>query len=721
MLKKNRSMRFSIYHSWLLAVCMVFLLLVAGGCTLKASLPKIVGTAYFVDCQAGKDSNSGVSASSPWGTLEKANSVTLAPGDGLFFKRGTRCSGTLWPKGSGREGKPITLASYGKGPLPVIDGGKNEEAFKLLDQEYWHVQDMELTGGTLFGVLVSGSDTAGRLRHIRLTNLVVHDVYGGEVKSKTSGLVIFLPGGGANAFDDVILDGITAYNTNQWAGISILGNNQYPFDPENPGFGTDITIRNSTVHNVYGDGITLFYVKNGLIEYSVAYDTGQQPAPQTIGTPSSIWTWSCYDCTVQFNESYQASSPGVDAGCYDIDWGTRNNFYQYNYGHDSDGYCLSVFGAGGLTTTHAVLRYNICANNARRADLALRQGDVFFSTWEGGRLDGVQIYNNTFYWNPSKNAPLLINHAAFTGSGKNIFANNLIYAAQPWFIESDKTLALDHNLYWYTLGLNTALGYSGDAQPVWFYNGGIYNSFTEFQRRSLQEANGLFADPKLSDPANHAEGRPTKAYQLQSGSPAIDAGMDVGHMGPRDFFGNPIPAGKAYDIGAYEWQIKTSAITPGGLQSGLPAPDFDLPAAAGGRLSLEMLRGRPFLLSFIDARFPASEDAHSLSRSQVVFLKSMLAQYAGSGLRVVLVAAGLPAGGLASGAGDWLNMAYSWQLDGIPLLVDDSQNPAARRYGSAQTPATFLIGADGCILQRWDSLALPFQLAASLLPVIGQP
>jgi peroxiredoxin len=701
------------WKSWTLTAGLIVLLLLLGGCSTASGLLKVSGKSYFIDCQAGKDTNAGTSPSSPWGSLEKVNGFTFSPGDGIFFKRGTKCAGTLWPKGSGSDGKPVTLATYGTGALPVIDGGKNEEAFKLRDQQYWQIQDMEFTGGTVFGVLVSGSDgsaSGGRLHYFRLTDLVVHDVYGSAVKSKTSGLVIFLPGGGdgsTSAFDDVILDGITAYNTNQWAGISILGNNQYPFNADNPSFGTNITIRNATVHNVYGDGITLFYVKNGLIESSVAYDTGQQPSPQTIGTPSSIWTWSCYDCTVQYNESYRAGSPDVDAGDYDIDWGTRNNLYQYNYGHDSGGYCMSVFGAGGLTTSNAVLRYNICANDAQRTNLAVREGDVFLSTWEGGQLDGVQIYNNTFYWNPAATAPVLLNHAAFTGLGKNTFANNLIYSTEPWLIESDKTLTLDHNLYWYP----------GSNKPVWYYNNAIYNVFGDFQRLSQQEAHGIFADPRLNDPTYHAVGKPATAFTLQYGSPAIDAGMDVGEMGQRDYFGHFIPVDKGYDIGASEWQGESptaSAAVGDGLLVGMPAPYFDLPAVLGGRLNLAGLHGRPVLLSFIDVQDSLSKDGKNSSHSQVVFLKSLYEQYAAAGLQVVFVAANRL-------SGDLVNMTYNWEMNAIPLLVDDSTGSVARSYQVGQAPATLLIGADGRVLQRWDTLATPFQLAASLQAAVLKP
>jgi len=109
-----------------------------------------------------------------------------------------------------------------------------------------------------------------------------------------------------SVFKDVIIDGVTAYNTNQWAGIEVNGA-PWPIDFNDPHLSEDVIIRNSTVYNVYGDGIVLWGVHKGLIEYSVAYDTGQQPSPQTVGTPSSIWTWACYDCVVQFNESYNAS------------------------------------------------------------------------------------------------------------------------------------------------------------------------------------------------------------------------------------------------------------------------------------------------------------------------------------------------------------------------------------------------------------------------------
>ena len=70
---------------------------------------------------------------------------------------------------------------------------------------------------------------------------------------------------------------------------------------------------------------------------------------QTIGTPNAIWTWMCDDCTVQRSEAYLTDSPGVDGGAFDIDYGNTKNSVIDNYGHDTQGYCVAVFGAGFVT------------------------------------------------------------------------------------------------------------------------------------------------------------------------------------------------------------------------------------------------------------------------------------------------------------------------------------------------------------------------------------
>ena len=104
----------------------------------------------------------------------------------------------------------------------------------------------------------------------------------------------------------------------------------------------------------------------------------------------------------------------------------------------------------GETTTNSVVRDNVCVNNGRSPKLARRQGDLFISTWEGGKLDGVRIHNNTFYWNPPIDAPAVqMDHADFTGTRPNVFQSNLIHSTVPSMIHSNDGLRFDRNLYWY--------------------------------------------------------------------------------------------------------------------------------------------------------------------------------------------------------------------------------------------------------------------------------
>src|SRR5262249_13796226 len=151
--------------------------------------------------------------------VAKVSATTFQPGDSILLRRGTRCPGQLFPKGSGEPGRPILLGAYGDGPLPVIERSGTGAAIKLFNQSHWVVETLETTGGSPFGVYVSGS--RGEMSGIVLRNLVVHDVTG-EPKSKTSGLVVVFATDSAH-MSDVVIDGVTAFNTTQWAGIIVNG------------------------------------------------------------------------------------------------------------------------------------------------------------------------------------------------------------------------------------------------------------------------------------------------------------------------------------------------------------------------------------------------------------------------------------------------------------------------------------------------------------------
>ncbi len=542
-----------------------------------ASSPALaLNTSYYVDCSAA--TNGTGTQASPWNNLATVNThAAFGAGDNILFKRGATCSGQLWALGSGTSSSAyITIGDYGTGALPIINGGSSQSAIKLYNQSYWHIQNIETTGGNPYGIYVSGNVSA-TLNHFRVTNVVVHDVLGTTTAQKENGLIVFTPGAAGTLFNDVVIDGATVYNTQQWAGILVGGDDygRLETSPRN----TNITIQNSSATNVYGDAIVLYQVNNGLIANNLAYNTGLIPT-DVVGTPNGIWQWECGTCTVQNNEAYAQHSPTYDGGAFDIDYGSTSNIVQYNYGHDNDAYCMAVFATGGTgePVSDNTVRYNICSNNARDASLDVtRQADFYVAVWKGtgggGLITNLNVYNNTFYWNPASStfyavAAYDLYHNGGTGWSGSNFKNNIIYSTVPSLLSIWKVgMTFNNNIWWYT----------GAGNPSFSWVGTNYTSFAAFKTGSTMEANGLYTNPLLNDPTYHANGKPTTSFTLQAGSPAINAGANMGSMGAHDFFGNAIPQGGVYDIGAYEsggGPVPTNTPTPtlGASPTNTPGP-----------------------------------------------------------------------------------------------------------------------------------------------------
>ena len=76
-------------------------------------------TLYHV-ANSGNDGDPGTEAQ-PWATVAKVNDLTLVPGDSALFRRRDAWIGTeLVIADSGQRGAPITVGSYGEGPLPIL-------------------------------------------------------------------------------------------------------------------------------------------------------------------------------------------------------------------------------------------------------------------------------------------------------------------------------------------------------------------------------------------------------------------------------------------------------------------------------------------------------------------------------------------------------------------------------------------------------------------------
>ncbi len=605
---------------------------------------------YFVDCSSAAPKSDGRSADSPWTNLEQVNAHTFAAGDDLRFKRGTVCHGTLWPKGSGSDSASIHVTAYGTGVRPkIVADSKSEEALKLFNQEYWNIDSLELSGGNTFGVFVSGDK--GILHHIHLANLLVHDVGGAEMKHKESGLVVISPGSADQRFDDVVVDCVTAFNTQEWVGIMVGGGN-FGWPPEST-WSTRVTIRNSIVHDVQGDGIVLFRVRDGRITSSVAWDTGMQPT-ESMGTPNAIWTWMCRDCVVEGNEAFLTDSPGVDGGAFDIDYGNTNNSVVGNYGHDTQGYCIAVF-AAGFITHHSEVRGNTCLNNARSPRMAQFQGAIFLHTWNDGKIDGLVVEDNTVYWNPPGVAPAVINDALFQGESA-IFKNNRIYSTSPWMITTNQSLHFEANQY-------ILYAHDGLLNGKWKYGGRMFEGFADYQGGSGQDSGSTFHQVAATSP--------DKVFwpETTSASPQLDEPF-------RELLSKPL-------IGI----------------DGAPLH--------------QQLEGRWTLYAMLPGKLDTDGLLSESSRRQLTLLKSLAAQFHGSGLQNVIALHH----GLENGAGNesLANAISDLNFDAALFAA----TPAADQ--NQEEPLMLLISPDLHVRKAWRGSAGPAELGIAVRQALGNP
>jgi len=475
-------------------------------------------TAYYVDCGAIANDTiaDGTSPEHPLQTLAAVNSRTYHAGEKILFKRGSTCEGTFAPKGSGRKEAPIRVGTYGEGAKPRIRAGNGSEAAVVLfNQEYWEIASLDISGSTRYGAHVGGD--RGTLHHIHLLQLSIHDVLDphSEMKKKASGLVVVEASSPDAAFDDVLVDGVIAERTNQWSGIFISGS-------DGKAITTHVSVKNSMVHDVQGDGIVLFRMRDGIIANSVAWRTGLQDK-ETIGTPNAIWTWSCEKCTVENNEAFLTDSSGIDGGAFDIDYWNTGNIVRNNYGHDTQGYCVSVFAAFRVTKASEISG-NLCIRNGLSPRLAAKQGAIFILTWQYGALDGVAIKNNTVYWDPSGAFP-----AIQTGDGVAIrnlsVERNTIYSSAPAFVSPRLQFDGSTNCYFYMERNKPAEDLRAEQKSTpesrAIGRGGIacWSGCNYAGKRNLSPAESEWIS-QLRDAANHPVQRPSDNWMLYAELPS---------------------------------------------------------------------------------------------------------------------------------------------------------------------------------------------------------
>jgi hypothetical protein len=478
----------------------------------------------------GNDQNPGTQAE-PWRSTARANLHDFQPGDRLLLEGGAAFAGPLQlgGKDSGAPGRPVVIESHGaaratidgaNGPAIVVDGA----------------HDVVIRNLNLRGSGRKNGNTASGLLFARGANLQADhvDVAGFQ----KSGIEI-------DGVNGARLTNIRAHE-NGFAGISsgrtvsrdlYVG---YSLAENNPG---DPTIRK----NHSGNGIVIGYAHGATIEHCEARYNGWD-MPWTGNGPVGIWTYESDRVLIQFNVAHHNRSTANDGGGFDLDGGVTNSVVQYNYSHDNfgTGYLICQYAGAGRFADN-VVRYNISQDDGLFAH------DAGIFVWVGGaEMKSTLVHNNTIF--NTKGAAV-----AFDGDKKFAepapvfrFFNNIFVSQGPQIRGSSKGI-FQGNLYW-------SVGERG-------FRVDDYRSLEQWANATGQEKRdgrivGFFADPLLrkdgagliTDPGQLAT---LHEYRLLPASPAIDAALDLRTLfgidpGSRDFYGEAIPSGRAFDIGACE-------------------------------------------------------------------------------------------------------------------------------------------------------------------------
>ncbi|GAA4812838.1 right-handed parallel beta-helix repeat-containing protein [Litoribaculum gwangyangense] len=504
---------------------------------------------YYFSSSEGNDSNAG-NEGSPFQTISKLNSLSLAAGDKILFKRGDTFIGQIVVSQSGANGAPIIYDSYGTGDLPVLsasDGPNGNpdplSTIRIIGKQYLEFHNLKIenarfdTTGTdddkSFGIYIQSFKTlpgsgnfedAVLFNYFRFSNLVVQNIY--SVNSN------------GTAFNNIRTTGI--YFLDAFVNDVII-EDCYFTDIERCGiwlrkYVSDAIIRNNKFIDLGGSGTIISASKRVLYEKNLMRFTGSNSDPRMTGRGSGMWVFGSDDVVAQYNSSQHARGDGDSSGMH-VDYGNTNILFQYNYSEDSAGGFCETLGAND----NIIWRYNISVN-----DGTLDRGGKNKLLWVSDyafvptKSTNVFIYNNTIYQGKDYKNVIGDSEISLKAASLN-FMNNIIYL-EPAAKLGEKAYLFDVNTPNFSRNI--------------MYGGTIKVNFKNL------DATKIIQSPLLLDPGR----RHYSGYKLVTGSPALGAALSftepsfplaglgifsaITSNATKDIYGNPVNLSGATNIGA---------------------------------------------------------------------------------------------------------------------------------------------------------------------------
>jgi len=437
------------------------------------------GRTFYVDFTAGADINSGLSPSSPWKTITKINTfATYQPGDTILLKRGETWTGIQLTIPTNN----LTFGAYGIGAKPIIDGNDVVECIQANTKHHLRFSNINCLNGVNSGlqfintthdiiVIDCDSDGHGNDGVIFLDGCYNGYVSGGEFKNGWQSIAGFNVSGIeiADNCHDIIIDGAICHDMVGTVGVYATGVGITIHSHGGDIFPWNITIRDCEFYNNSGYGIQILKQDN------------------TVDALRNIRVENCY---------------------------SHNNY---------EG--LHLYKAAAATAYPNGIVIALCHFELNTLRALYMQGDnieYHNNVSEGGgqivECKILKFYNNTLYY-PNGGGTYPIYFTAVR-TDQIYIKNNIVYTqvVGGMCIGVDVSIVgivdIDYNLYFLLLETTAALR--------WHWRGTAYN-WANWLINSAQDVNSPLADqnPLFVNPA-------VNDFTLQAGSPAINAGVDVG-------------------------------------------------------------------------------------------------------------------------------------------------------------------------------------------------
>lgn len=546
-------------------------------------------TNYYVK-NSGNNANTGLSNAQAWQTIAKVNTIAFAAGDTILFNRGdtwiiTTGTEALNIHHSGTDGHQITFGAYGTGNKPILTGRTTLAG--------WNTTGNWTDGGSnIWHITVDGDafkavrNTRGRLwvngvelMHSNSTTVPTallpwtHNGFTLYVYSTSNPATAFssmeVPTVGANLGTNIyIID--TDYITVQNLDLRGCYNNIYMSNAnnciiENCNIGLDVSAM-----GIYAVGGGTPAVCDNNIVRNNTFDTDDhnmdgwlcQNTEDAIFLIDGAHNWDIYGNTF-IDWSHAALEEYNPTAGTTI---TNISFYgNYVTAPDNDYgrfLAITVIGSNQNLKIYSNYIFNTSIRSQINADGAMVYDNVIdlitrpsylAAGGEGISLEGtagaacknIQILNNTIV--NCDDEGIWIAYWASNDIQGNTIANNIIAncnIVDNYQIEIDDDANILNNTW------KNNLLYKAGVTDLVYYGHSATNDYPHTIAEFNAE-NGTASDVISGNITGDPLFLSSTDFHLQSGSPAKDAGIDVGLT--IDYDGYLVPQGVGYDIGALEY------------------------------------------------------------------------------------------------------------------------------------------------------------------------